>query len=252
MWRLLNPAWSVTVWDQQMLRDWIAANTPRHRDLWTWLESRPARTAEERKALYAKMSDLGRLLLLWKHPGEWNAYTDDDTTPLRSLDSWMAETHWRGHNQRQRGSFATPPLVPVDWSRMNVLFTAENINNRGAGVSLSNSFAMARPGTGTLEAMLRVFDKQRRQNVLRSFGPWAITDFHEKHKNKLKEEGFAAIPWHYFNWIPHHMASVPAPEWTVSIHQQKLRWTGPRKNVHGGGEPRVVKKGMKDFRHKLH
>lgn len=47
MWRLLNPAWSVTVWDQQMLRDWIAANSPQYRDLWTWLRcSRKTQSAK--------------------------------------------------------------------------------------------------------------------------------------------------------------------------------------------------------------
>lgn len=227
-WRNLNPTWNVRVWDIQTLSAFVRAHASPHvRDAWDKLTVASAAASDPRPS-YGMLSDFGRLILCHLQSGNWNAYVDDDCEPLRSLDDFMVQTEWHDHNTNQDKSFNIPDVHPVEWDGVrpfNVLFSGENINNRNTSkLSVNNNFLLARPNTELMDSIINWCIERSHMNVLRSYGPWAITDFFYTIREYVKTYGFVIIPWHYFNWLDKYMTPAKHPSWTVCLHNQSLRW----------------------------
>lgn len=237
-WKMLNPTWTVTTWGMTSIREYLTTSAPQY--LATWLElERHAAKQDDPKPTYGKMSDFARLVICHTLEAEWNVYCDDDMTPMRSMDEWMSDPTWKDQALRSPVPMPTPADRPMDWGGVTTLFTGERVNNRGNKLSLCNNFIMTKPRTQFLEAVIQHCTSQRKQIVLRAFGPWAITDVFYKLNDRIRKLGVAVVPWHYFNWIPKEMGEDPPPPWTVAVHRQSLRWTDSKSSWLSGGAQRM-------------
>ena len=236
-WMALNPDWAFKIWSKDDIGPFIARTCPQHLPTWTWLIERIDK-AEDPRPLYGKASDFARLLICNYHESEINVYVDDDMRPLRSLDSWMTDTEWYRHVPYEKGKFKAPEkTMSINWGGIQTIFSGEGHNNRGVMLSLCNNFILTRPHSPFIDGLIDYCTRLKAEIVLRSFGPWAITDFYYA----VKKQGVTVLPWHYANWIPKEHEGIAVPLWTLSLHAQSLRWMDKANSWLAGGEKPIKK-----------
>lgn len=245
-WRELNPTWNVHVWSIAEVREFIRAfAVVEVLHVFDYLV-KVAQAEADPRPIWGKVSDLVRIIVLHYQPGEWNAYSDSDNEPLRSLDDFMTGTQWPEHATGQVGGFQMPAMRDIDWGGpkpLSVLFSGENRNNRNpTRLSVNNNFMLAKPGTALMEKLIRFCLPRKEEIVLKAFGPWALTAFLAEIRDRFRMNGFAIIPFSVSNFIAKELNNATPPPYCLCVHHQKMSWTGEGEDGWlGGGKLKRVK-----------
>lgn len=234
MWTDLNRDWTVKVWGGDELETFIERNYEWAAPAWHHVKKDWESTREI--SHLAKLSDLARYLLLYhdhtkggKNDGvgtEWNFYCDTDTTPLRSLSDFLDDTKITAIGvQRVKSLPEKMATKLVNYKTADVIISSENFNVRPGSryPQITNCAIMSRPGIALWEAMVQRGIRKINQDVLRSWGTWALTDFLTP---QLKFNRIIVMPSFYFNFCIKHM-ETPPPVWCVCTHLNAITWGDP-------------------------
>lgn len=226
LWKKLNQDFTVKLWHHDELTTFIERFYDWALPAWHELTGQYWETSK--KACLAKMSDLARYLLIYHAHGEdleWNCYVDTDMTPLRSISDFLDDRMLIGENVK--ATMHIPPGVTrrkIDYSRVDFLVSGENFNARpGRKIQSTNAFILTRPGHPFWTTMAKKGIRNRKENVLKSFGTWALSDEMHRQKDMILA---LHIPFHYWNFCPNQM-QCQSPPWCCAHHRNAITWQDP-------------------------
>lgn len=223
LWKQLNQDFTVKLWHLNDLSDFIDRFYP-----WAgpaWYEIIAEYWRDGKKSHLAKLSDFARYLLIYhthSEGQEWNCYADIDMKPVRSISDFIDDQMLIGENVKS--TMVIPKGVTkrkIDYSRVDFLVSGENFNARpGSKLQSTNAFILTRPGHPFWRDMTKRGIRNRKNNVLKSFGTWALSDEMHRQKNTILA---IHVPFHYWNFCPTQM-ECPPPPWCCALHRNAISW----------------------------
>lgn len=208
-WELLNPGWTVRVWDEGTLTAFIQREHPTWFVDWLGLSS------------VIKKCDLARLLLLWTYGG---FYADLDIEPLRSLDSFLHSGERRFNRAINTRKLLDEHAFPerVDYLQAEWILSREYrpIDNTGFGIA--NGVMFVKQHSDLLLGYLHSRRGLGHLEVLEAFGPFALTRFIRENFEAVRGR-VLVLPPSYLLWEDSAFDHSP-PGFTVARHLAKNYW----------------------------
>lgn len=209
-WAQMNPGWEVRTWDEHNTRKFILEFYPDWLGEWDALPS------------VIKKCDLARLLIIHKHGG---LYADLDLLPMSSLDAFLRGgvrryQSWTLGQRTLTAKQESPEFV--DYLGAELILSREYRPIDAKGHGIANGFILAKQGSDFLMKFMLSRRGSGDEEVLKAFGPWALTYFIRDNFQEAKAK-VRVMPPMYFLWEDPAFDQEP-PSWVVCKHLAKNYW----------------------------
>lgn len=212
LWTIMNPEYTVTVWEKEAVDEFVGDEFPKLVDLWRKLSKT------------VMQADLARLLIMYKLGG---VYLDMDLIPSTPLERFFDDPYIYNKLIKLTSILPEEPSKDgCDKRKVRTFLSKEHCMIDSSGVGVANGVILTEPGAGWIMEFVELQKRAYKGYVLDYVGTWALTRFVRSRVSELRDAGVVLLPPHYFLWEGRAVPG-PAQDYTVSVHPAVNSWGDP-------------------------